>query len=98
MKGKGKKASTKTTEKTVKKTQPQGEQKREKEETFPITPEDFLGKNNRVFWHNDSATGRTSIQILLDWLTTEGNYDKYKGGSTTKDKVRIVSAVKSWGL
>jgi hypothetical protein len=34
-------------------------------------------------WNNDGANGQgdpnTSEKILLDWLTDEGNYSKYRG-------------------
>ena len=43
-------------------------------------PPDNLRK--RVLWDRDSVgDGPTSIKITIDWLTTEGNYRKWKGGS-----------------
>ena len=41
------------------------------------TPE----KKKRVLWASDGVNGgSSSLQILLDWITTEGNYGKWKGG------------------
>jgi hypothetical protein len=45
-----------------------------------------------------------SSNFMLDWLTTEGNYDKYRGGASadgkTKDSLcgEIVSIMKSEGI
>ena len=34
----------------------------------------------RGFWHNDGPNDQVnSLQILLDWMTTESNYTKWKG-------------------
>jgi len=32
----------------------------------------------RVKWHNDGV-GTNSLALLLQWLTTEGNYNSYAG-------------------
>ncbi|MGH7955231.1 MAG: hypothetical protein ACREOZ_04650 [Gloeomargaritales cyanobacterium] len=37
-------------------------------------------KGKGIMWQNDgSHEGNSSIAILVDWLTTEGNYTRYKG-------------------
>ena len=33
-----------------------------------------------VKWHNDGVN-TSSLEILLKWLTTEGNYNRYRGAS-----------------
>jgi len=35
-----------------------------------------------VKWHNDGV-GTNSLALLLQWLTTEGNYNSYRGASDT---------------
>jgi hypothetical protein len=38
-------------------------------------------KRKRILWNTDGVKdGPSSLQNLLDWLTVEGNYNKYKGG------------------
>ncbi|MGH3056007.1 MAG: hypothetical protein ACRDL7_13620, partial [Gaiellaceae bacterium] len=38
-------------------------------------------KGKRIMWHNDGSNeSNSSNAILIDWLTTEGNYSRYKGG------------------
>jgi hypothetical protein len=43
----------------------------------------IMSLTRRPGWHNDGAKGPedpvTSERILLDWLTEEGNYSKYRG-------------------
>ncbi|KAG1687990.1 hypothetical protein DVH05_004509 [Phytophthora capsici] len=40
-------------------------------------------RRQRVLWDSDSATrdGKTSISILLEWLSAPGNYERWRGGS-----------------
>jgi hypothetical protein len=51
-----------------------------------------------VKWHNDGV-GTNSLALLLQWLTTEGNYNSYRGAGDTcapsqKGKARTLIAVK----
>eukprot|EP00979_Chaetoceros_neogracilis_P011634 scaffold2927_cov268-Chaetoceros_neogracile.AAC.39 len=33
------------------------------------------------FWHNDGPTDSiNSLSVLMSWLTTEGNYSRWRGG------------------
>jgi hypothetical protein len=61
----------------------------------------------RPGWHNDGANGPddpvTSERILLDWLTEEGNYSKYRGknnNGVSKNKYaqRIADIMNSKGV
>ena len=49
--------------------------------------------SDRLLWTKDGKNGpddpNTSMSILLKWLTTEGNYSKYRGGSTSHGKGKI---------
>jgi hypothetical protein len=37
-------------------------------------------QSKKSFWHNDGPTSDvSSLSVLLDWLTTEGNYVKGNG-------------------
>jgi hypothetical protein len=54
----------------------------------PKTPQE---RKSRTMWDSDSFNGGpTSIDVLLDWLTTEGNYSRYKGGSSQKGESKTV--------
>ena len=50
------------------------------------------GKNRRVLWTADAATpgGATSLDILLGWISTLGNYDMYRGGANHSGKTKEV--------
>lgn len=52
-----------------------------------------------------SANGKPpSLDVLLDWLTTQGNYDAYRGGPQQSDKTKevlcgeIVAALRVQGI
>ncbi|KAF1336336.1 hypothetical protein FI667_g133, partial [Globisporangium splendens] len=47
-------------------------------------------KKQRILWDSDAATrdGKTSIGILLEWLTTPGNYDRWKDGKSQFGETR----------
>jgi len=47
---------------------------------------EVVNKKKRAFWHNDNE-GKSSLDLLLDWMTTEGNYSKWKGGYVKKDAI-----------
>jgi hypothetical protein len=69
-----------------------------------LQPVVSMANSKRVSWTVDNSNGRSSLQILLDWLTTEGNYDKYRGGASaggkTKDSLcgEIVAIMKTEGI
>ena len=42
-------------------------------------------------WNNDAVNGGpTSESVLLDWLTTQGNYDRYTGDSSTGESKEVL--------
>ena len=47
-------------------------------------------------WHNDGKNGRddpnTSEAALLSWWMTQGNFSKFKGGSDSKGKSKVVQS------
>lgn len=58
---------------------------------------------NGVEQEPEQVTGRSSMQIVLDWITEPGNYSKYKGGSSNgKSKIYyhglIVEIMKKEGI
>jgi hypothetical protein len=55
---------------------------------------DDSGSNKYTSWHSDnpSKQEKTSMNILLSWPTTEGNYSQYKGGYRNKGETKIVIA------
>ncbi|KAG9417072.1 hypothetical protein AC1031_001460 [Aphanomyces cochlioides] len=47
----------------------------------PSPPLKTLSRSKRVLWTTDAiAGGKSSMDILVSWLTTEGNYARWKGG------------------
>ncbi|ETL81575.1 hypothetical protein L917_18111 [Phytophthora nicotianae] len=47
------------------------------------------GKKKSVFWDKDAVIeGKTSIRLVLNWLTTQGNYDKWRGSDRTNGKTK----------
>lgn len=59
----------------------------------------------RVFWHTDGPSEDVnSLSVLIEWLTHEGNYTKWKGGNkhsgVTKNTLasQIVAEIKSKGI
>ncbi|KAF1772245.1 hypothetical protein GQ600_6369 [Phytophthora cactorum] len=57
------------------------------------------GRRQRVLWDSDSATrgGKTSIAILLEWLTAPGNYTRWRDGKSQTGETReaLCSEIKS---
>ena len=46
-------------------------------------------KAKRLYWHNDGPTENVNSEsILLDWLTTQGNYEKWKGGAKNSGETK----------
>jgi hypothetical protein len=47
-------------------------------------------KRKRILLEKDScSTGsKSSMQILLEWVTTEGNYSRWKGGDKHSGKTK----------
>ncbi|KAG7399233.1 hypothetical protein PHYBOEH_009399 [Phytophthora boehmeriae] len=47
-------------------------------------------RRQRVLWDSDSATrgGKTSIGVLLDWLTAPGNYSRWRDGKQQSGESR----------
>ena len=59
----------------------------------------------RYLWDKDGIDGgKSSLSVLLEWLTTEGNYRKWKGGDKQSGKTKeticseIVAIMKDNGL
>ena len=51
--------------------------------------EQDTNKQRRNRWHNDGTTmskGKSSMEVLLDWLSVEGNYDRFKGGGPNNNR------------
>jgi hypothetical protein len=50
-------------------------------------------KPRRTMWHNDGPDSTvSSLSILLDWLTTEGNYTRWRGGDKHSGETKTVLA------
>lgn len=47
-------------------------------------------KKQRILWDSDSATrgGKTSIAVLLEWLTAPGNYARWRSGKAALGETR----------
>ncbi|GMF23391.1 unnamed protein product [Phytophthora fragariaefolia] len=59
-----------------------------------ITP--VMQVKKRVLWHNDGPTaGISSIGVLIDWLTTGTNYNRYRGaeGQNRESKTTQASEI-----
>ena len=57
-----------------------------------------VGNNLNIQWEKDSKDGpdnpNNSMAILMDWITTHGNYEKYKGDTANgKTKIRIANDI-----
>ena len=60
-------------------------------------------KKPAVPWDKDGQDGQSSIQIILDWLGTKGNYQKWRGdtkGGATKTALatKILAEMKKNGI
>ena len=66
---------------------------------------DPQSKKTRVLWNTDGVDGgKSSMNVLLDWLTDGNNYPKFKGGDPscglTKSALAatIVTAMEKEGI
>ncbi|KAG6961983.1 hypothetical protein JG687_00007393 [Phytophthora cactorum] len=54
-----------------------------------------MPRSRRARWHNDGPDDSvSSLTILLDWLTTEGNYNKWRGGDKQSGETKASQSVK----
>ncbi|TYZ64515.1 hypothetical protein PybrP1_010697 [[Pythium] brassicae (nom. inval.)] len=50
-------------------------------------------KAQRTRWNNDKPhDGVSSLSVLLDWITTHGSYDKWRGGDKTSGETKAILA------
>lgn len=59
---------------------------------------DIDASNTNLQWDKDGKNGpddpKNSMAVLIDWLTTPGNYAKYKGDTVTgKTKIRVAEEI-----
>ncbi len=56
----------------------------------------FAGKGC-IVWEKDGKEGpndpNCSLNILLNWLTTEGNFDRFRGNNKGEKKLKICNKV-----
>jgi len=47
----------------------------------PSTSQPSQAKQKRpaIAWDKDGSDGQSSIRVILDWLSTEGNYQRWRG-------------------
>lgn len=64
-----------------------------------------MGGGERKLWELDSASAgeKTSLDVLLDWISEHGNYDRWRGGAKqgiTKESLcmKIVALLHQHGL
>ena len=58
--------------------------------------EEDKNKQRRNRWHNDgteASKNKSSIEVLLDWLTKEGNYDRWRGSGPNNNRGETKRAV-----
>ncbi|KAG1710291.1 hypothetical protein DVH05_017295 [Phytophthora capsici] len=62
-------------------------------------------KKKIIFWDKDGFDGGLpSVEVLLNWMTTEGNYDKWRGSDRNNGNTKefllkeIVAALKTVGI
>ena len=53
---------------------------------------DLSDKRKTIPWDKDNVTDNSpsSNQILLEWITTEGNYARYRGADSTNGSTKLV--------
>ena len=54
--------------------------------------QDLSDKRKTIPWDKDNVTENSpsSMQILLEWITTEGNYARYRGADSTNGSTKLV--------
>ncbi|KAF1785365.1 hypothetical protein GQ600_1493 [Phytophthora cactorum] len=58
-----------------------------------VSVEIKMPRSRRARWHNDGPDDSvSSLRVLLDWLTTEGNYNKWRGGDKQSGETKAVLA------
>ena len=53
--------------------------------------QDLSDKRKTIPWDKDNVSedSPSSMQILLDWITTEGNYARYRGADSTNGSTKF---------
>ncbi|KAF1782941.1 hypothetical protein GQ600_15049 [Phytophthora cactorum] len=58
-----------------------------------IPSKSIMPRSRRARWHNDGPDDSvSSLSVLLDWLTAEGNYNKWRGGDKQSGETKAVLA------
>lgn len=63
------------------------------------------GKKAPIFWDSDGVNGgKSSLRVVLEWMTNPANYDKWRGSDRTSGKTKealltdIVDRLKAVGI
>lgn len=52
-----------------------------------VADESRVKETQRNTWHSDQVKGKTSIEVLLDWITEGRNYDRWKCGQFSTERL-----------
>ncbi|KAI7960185.1 hypothetical protein MJO29_005253 [Puccinia striiformis f. sp. tritici] len=67
---------------------------RKKKTTTPATPTPTASQPTpKVAWDKDGENGITSIRVLLDWLSVDGNFARWRGNKTGSTKQAIANEI-----
>ncbi|KAI7954794.1 hypothetical protein MJO28_005194 [Puccinia striiformis f. sp. tritici] len=67
---------------------------RKKKTTTPATPTPTASQPTpKVAWDKDGENGITSIRVLLDWLSVDGNFAQWRGNKTGSTKQAIANEI-----